>query len=92
VKILMAIVIRSWSPGYTARKNPARLDPIAGVRREVKVLDIRGFRLLNGFAPLLRRVSRRRVKKRRRSLWNKSMRASEDVKRTFDDFHTGVRG
>jgi hypothetical protein len=85
-------VIRNWSPGQTARKKPARLDPIAGAMREVKDLDMRGFRRRNGFASFVRRLSRSRVKKRRRSLWESRMRESEHVRRTFGDFQPAVRG
>lgn len=81
--------MRNWSTGYTARKKPARLDPMAGASREVNERAMRGLRRLNGFASCLRRLSRRRVKKRRRRRWNSKISDSEHVKRTFGDLYTG---
>lgn len=87
----MAIDIRSWSPGYTARKNPAKLEPIAGASLEVSDFEMRGFRRRKGFASCVRRLSRRRMKKRRSNRWKSRMRDNEHVKRTLGDFHTGRR-
>lgn len=65
---------------------------MAGARRDVSVLDIRGLRRRKGLASLVRRLSRSRRKKRRRSLWNKRMREREQLSRTFGDFQMLVRG
>lgn len=67
------------------------LDPIAGASLEVNDRDMRGFRRRKGFASGVRRLSRRRVKKRRRSRWKRRMKDREHVKRTLGDFQTGSR-
>ena len=84
--------MRSWSPGYTARKNPAKLDPMAGANLDVKERDMRGFRRRNDLPSWLSRLSRMRRKKRRRRRWNSSMRARELLRRTLGDLRTDVLG
>lgn len=84
--------MRSWSDGYTARKKPAKLDPMAGASLDVREREIRGFRRRNERASLLRRLERIRRKKRRRSLWKRRMRARELLRRRLVDFQMGVRG
>jgi len=46
------------------RKKPAREAPIAGARREVRVLETRGLRRRKASALSVRREERRRFRKR----------------------------
>lgn len=88
----IAIEMRNWSPGQTARKKPAKLEPIAGASLDVKDRATRGLRRRKAFASLDSNVSRSRRKKRRSSLWKRRMRARELLKRTLGDFQMGKRG
>lgn len=85
----IAIVIRSWSLGYTASINPARLAPIAGARLDVNVLVVRLFLCLKGCASGVRRCALRRVKNRKRIRWKRRIVERERDRRKFGDFHRG---
>jgi hypothetical protein len=83
--------MRNCSLGHTARKKPAKLDPIAGASFEVRDLATRGLRFRNRTASLERRLSRNRTKKRRSRRWKRRMSARELLRRTLGDFQIGSR-
>jgi hypothetical protein len=88
----MAIVMRNWSLGDTARRKPAKLDPMAGASRDVSERAMRGLRRRKGPASWVRRLERRRRKKRRKRRWKRRMRASELLRRRVGDFQSGDLG
>ena len=74
------------------RTKPAKLAPIAGARRDVKDLEMRGFRRRKGAASFVRRFERRREKKRKRRRWRSKRRERERERRRLGDLRMEVFG